>query len=773
MRNGAEASTPPIPADKNDERGGGGKIRREFDRRPLLPYARVPDKKDENDGGGWWQSASRLFSFFSKRPSIISDDNDSQQQPHDSTGSAEATENGSGEGHATIHDIQNTRPKEDGQSPLADEVSNCVDTQGEDTSRRPFDSIGISEIEHMFEGKTLSRDEFSRLKEILQSRITIESDAEGPGERDLDATKGEDAVVASLRQETLKQPADKTEVFLNRVLGESSTPFPKSTSDDLVGASPIDIAKAYMGRRTSEFGVSSKSVVFQEKTTPSSARGGLPKSPGLSPRPKSSIGWPGSMGQQSYYNLTPQTERGRVGIHSSLRTPYSRPVHSSTISKLERGGDRSHNIPSTNMKHLQTPVYGGQVARTSYSSFTDSFGSVGPVRRSRRKFRLTTTPSKGTESSRSAAPPSWSEGLYARKNFLPMVKQNLDPGTSSGSSSKFQPEDMMAPSGICVSTVHPPVQPQPTDMDRILLEHFDRTIATPEKKSAELKLATSWRKLSSPDSTTSKGKAADSLLVENSVFQLSGHVIGQNFIGPEKEVRGASLQNDLLELKKTDEGTNSVNTSSLGTRLLSRESSPGNIALTFDTNLSKGSKRNPEFGVSRDEAPMRQESSQNERNIYLPQQKEAIRGQTFPRLSDNNYSYKAPNIPKKPSAHTFGNKPDLPDISITKSNLSCKASVDNGYTFTFPVPSSSGTPFEPPTPSILPSFSATALPMPSNNYTLDGELSYSFGSKTSREALVFSFTSTPSSDCSMPKFTFGSGEGRISFSSVNENAVCS
>lgn len=105
-------------------------------------------------------------------------------------------------------------------------------------------------------------------------------------------------------------------------------------SEDLVGASPIDIAKAYMGARTSELGVRSKSVFFQEKTTPTSVRGASSKSSVLSPRPKSSVCWPGSMVQQTHYHLTPQTERGRVGSHSSLRTPYSRPVHSSTTSKV-------------------------------------------------------------------------------------------------------------------------------------------------------------------------------------------------------------------------------------------------------------------------------------------------------------------------------------------------------------------------------------------------------------------------------------------------------
>lgn len=783
---GEEQSTPfpSLPKQKDDERGGGGKIRRQFDRKPLLPYARVQQKQDKDrdqggGGGGWWNTASRLFSFLSRRSSI----SDDAQQPHASTGSEEVPQNASGEGHAPFYDIQTTRETKDGQGPSVAKVPNSVDMHGGETSQRPFDSNGISEIEHMFEGKTLSRDEFSRIKAILQSRMTVESDAEEFGKRDLNETKGTDAVVASLSQETPKEPGDEMEeVFLNRLIGESSDPIPNLTSEDLVGASPIDIAKAYMGARTSELGVRSKSVVFQEKTTPTSVRGASSKLSVLSPRPKSSVCWPGSMVQQTHYHLTPQTERGRVGS-SSLRTPYSRPVHSSTTSKWEHSGDRSHSILTTNMKHLQTPVYGGQVTRMTNSSFTDGFGSVGPVRRSRRKFRGTATPAKGMHSSPSAIAPSWSESLYARKNFLPMVKQNLEPGTSSASSSKFQPEDVMAPSGISVSTVHPPVQLQSTDTDRRILDHFDRTIATPEKKSAELKLATSWRKLSSSESNTSKGKApVNNLPVESSDFQLSG-VHGQNVIGQENQVIDISFQNDLAELKKTDEATTSVITRSLGTNVLSSEISHGHVALQFDRNHSNESKTNTEFGVNRDEVSIRhEESSQNENINQLSQQSEAG-GQVFPLFADTNSSYKAPNVPKKLSAHTFGNKPPLANISITKSNPSYKASSDNGFGFTFPVSASTGPLFEPPpTPSILPSFSTIGLPrpqehksVPSNNCNLKGGLSYSFGSRTARERLVFSFpsTSTFPSDSSTPRFTFGSDKGRISFRAVSEDAVCS
>lgn len=60
--------------------------------------------------------------------------------------------------------------------------------------------------------------------------MTVESDAEKFAKRDLSETKGTDAVVASLSQETPKEPGDEMEeVFLNRVIGESSDPIPDLT----------------------------------------------------------------------------------------------------------------------------------------------------------------------------------------------------------------------------------------------------------------------------------------------------------------------------------------------------------------------------------------------------------------------------------------------------------------------------------------------------------------------------------------------------------------
>ncbi|KAJ6922107.1 hypothetical protein NC652_015921 [Populus alba x Populus x berolinensis] len=71
---------------------------------------------------------------------------------------------------------------------------------------------------------------------------------------------------------------------------------------DDVGASPIDIARAYM-----------------------------PSSP--SPSPKSSTCWPGATVQYQRGFMTPQSQRERFGPHIFPRTPYSRTSYSKSMSQ--------------------------------------------------------------------------------------------------------------------------------------------------------------------------------------------------------------------------------------------------------------------------------------------------------------------------------------------------------------------------------------------------------------------------------------------------------
>lgn len=103
---------------------------------------------------------------------------------------------------------------------------------------------------------------------------------------------------------------------------------------DDVGTSPIDIAKAFMGARTSALNTASRSVLLKDERVPPYCDGlasssSIPSTPMRSP-----ICWPGAMIQEVPGYLTPQTQRGRISLHNLPRTPYNRAPYSRSISKV-------------------------------------------------------------------------------------------------------------------------------------------------------------------------------------------------------------------------------------------------------------------------------------------------------------------------------------------------------------------------------------------------------------------------------------------------------
>lgn len=85
---------------------------------------------------------------------------------------------------------------------------------------------------------------------------------------------------------------------------------------DEVGASPIDIARAYMGSRRLEKGYDSCSLVSKGEQVPQNR---FHPPPSL----KSSTCWPAAMLQDQHSHITPQSQRG-YGLVEFPRTPYSR-----------------------------------------------------------------------------------------------------------------------------------------------------------------------------------------------------------------------------------------------------------------------------------------------------------------------------------------------------------------------------------------------------------------------------------------------------------------
>lgn len=103
---------------------------------------------------------------------------------------------------------------------------------------------------------------------------------------------------------------------------------------DEIGASPIEIARAYMGSRASEIGMSSKSMTLKDENSFLQVANFTLKPAIPSPCSKQSACWPGVMVKDERDYLTPQSQRGRSGLHSFPRTPYSRTIFSKSKSKV-------------------------------------------------------------------------------------------------------------------------------------------------------------------------------------------------------------------------------------------------------------------------------------------------------------------------------------------------------------------------------------------------------------------------------------------------------
>ena len=94
---------------------------------------------------------------------------------------------------------------------------------------------------------------------------------------------------------------------------------------EVVGASPVDIARAYMGSRVLEIDTDSKRIISKDETFLLQNDGfASPLIPALSS--KSSVCWPGAMVHDQHDYSTPRSSR--YGLHHFQRTPYSRTIYS-------------------------------------------------------------------------------------------------------------------------------------------------------------------------------------------------------------------------------------------------------------------------------------------------------------------------------------------------------------------------------------------------------------------------------------------------------------
>lgn len=428
--------------------GAGGKYRKPpiSRKRPSTPYDRPSLTTGNNksaepqDGGGSWLSklvvnpARRLIvggattiltSLFSKSDSSSADEYEDDPPGDRDDQDIDATENAKSDDKHTLElgVSSNEMDKLKGSS-----EHNILQ---QDESKNSPSNHGLAKIENILKGKQFSRDERNRLMEILNSRLVDVSNAE-------EVKKTPEVI-------SLSHGKAKVDVV------ETPMPHLQSNMQDEVVASPIDIARAYMGNRTSEkLGFNTYTIKSKDERE-SQTHDLIPSKPhNITPSSKSPTCWPGVMVQEQRGYLTPQIQRTRYGLHGFPRTPYSRTIYSSTKPKMNQlqGDNQPSNVSVTPFQHLRTPIF------SQMKSSGDVYGSVGPIRRVRNKFPFEPQ----------------SERRNASRSFVPVFQKNPEASGSSGTS------------GASSETV------------RKIMEQLDRHKPTPKEKADELKLATEWKR---------------------------------------------------------------------------------------------------------------------------------------------------------------------------------------------------------------------------------------------------------------------------------------
>ncbi|XP_073155684.1 uncharacterized protein [Henckelia pumila] len=590
-------------------------------------------------------------------------------------------------------------------------------------------------IEELIKGNTFSRDEISHLVAILNSRVYIE--LEEQSRRDARGDSEQEGWI----HEIPRTPAGDIQRVIDR---DTLGTFPEKSDVPLgVGASPIDIARAYMAGRTLEQDHGLNSCMSKgEKAEPSNKFAQQPPVP--SPLHKPSICWPGAVLNDHHGYQTPQSQRSRYGLRDFPRTPYARTISSRSTAKL----NSSSRFVDTATPFQQSPtsIY-GQVRSTVDS--VDVYGPVGPIRRIRNKFASDVRPRESMILSSPKDVPSEKLNSNFFSGFLPPTKKNLEPGETSGISKSLTDANASGFSNKDVQNANSFRSPA----IKKILEHLDRNKPTLKEKEAEIKLVTDWRKFPSD---------AGDIIHEDNISSLhSGDLASLKNVG----------LSDLNSHVETNKSTNSSNYfgkfhdegMDMATKDAVNVNPKAPSTIFSDSGMVPGTNAVSSLGFGPSSGPVVNNSNENafvttshgqEKNVFFPPT----------RLSNGPDLKASTNSAASGLSKNHGNKPSLPSISISKPEIRAFNS-DNGPGFTFPVCTAAGVLSEPPiTPSILPS--ASIIPQPT----------YSFGASKSNPNLVFSFPSTSNAsinDGSDLKFSFGSDKKtRLSFSSFDADAIC-
>ncbi|CAH8285700.1 unnamed protein product [Eruca vesicaria subsp. sativa] len=744
MATGGDATFSAAAAATNEAaRGTGGKLRRQTARRhSTTPYSRPPQSQAQRRP---WISrivdpayriissgATRILPYFfsSAAASALTPPEDEEDQHQDELRD-EPEENGPSSLTPTLSKPKFASIEEGGTSSAAKVNGSNFSINAQAKSNSALnDVVAISELERLMEGKTFSQAETDRLIEIINSRAIDLPNVMRDERVEIPLREGAKKNVSFLdkRKEPVGARDASSELWATPTpLAKPITPDEGKQVRDEAGLSPAELAKAYMGGQTS----SSSPQGFVARNEKNSLDRGMviANSSGASPSSKPSACWPGVKFNDQSGFATPQSQRENFGIHSFPRTPYPRSILSGSKSKLMQLQDNS----SKRLSALQSP---SQSVQTRYGQLKLSKGKdsgvFGPSRRSRQSVTM--------------SPYS----RPSRSHFENSANKSYEAGESSNLSMP-QTTAYGMHTGLEVGT--PTVPRHSSQIARTILDHLERTQPTPKDKSAELKLATSWRYPESSKTAEPSSSNINNVKKDNSSAKLTEDI--PNIIShvPSSSVAKVSEVTTQNAMAKTTSASNGIfSGSSSGT--------------TFQYELGKP--KDSLFGSTHEKDGAKAVSSS---------------------LGDE-----PANLPKPPS-HSLGttnSKRLLSSISVAKPNQRWAFPSGPNASFTFPVSSSDGaTSSEPPTPSIMPFTTSTAAPSGGVGITShsddearkDDEVPhFSFGGSRrggDKSPLVFDFPFVSEEEVMNEddeklgiKYTFGSKKPeRISFSVAESDGV--
>ncbi|XP_059287877.1 nuclear pore complex protein NUP1 isoform X1 [Lycium ferocissimum] len=778
----------PTPTHYSGDRGAGGKFRKPPARKPpSTPYDR-PQTLNRSGSGrvGWLSklvdpayriisgSANRILPAFisnaiagtpppledEEDPATIQDvgNDDKCTSSYVLSRSAEGKKEDPSMGKLNViseeEKLEGEKPKNSRSTEGKEEDPSMVKSNGiseaekleEEKPKNSSDSGEISRIERLMQGKSFSRDEIMRLTEILNSRVI--DDQEKKASRTAEGDIGR----FDLTHETPRRPNDRKQDETDFAMPGTSTPLPQTNVRDEVGASPIDIARAYMGSRRLSKGNDSYGFVSKGEEAPPQNRFHPP------PTPKSSTCWPAAMVQDPHGHFTPQNQRGH--IVDFPRTPYSRTL-------LPKSRDRQTQSQAGSMwldpsakpfQQSQSSIYSQEKTRTDLP--LPSYGSAGPIRRIRNKFGSESRPRRSIFlNSPNASSPS--EKVGASKLFLPPAGKNLEVGQTSGVEKSQSVDHRVGRSEEATPHIS-----SSNETVRKILEQLDRHKPTPAEKETELKLASEWKKYPRNEisDSTPNGKMKSSHLGEFGMRM-------NNSLAANQSSKGGDIGtvNCVVSQEQTPREADTATDASAKAASIASVFGTATKADTVPSFTSKRADSQVKSFFSGSQTPsLRKDSIGTDDG---QKDKGATPRWPFHNQSNGQNAATLSNstgfeLPRSAPGQASGAKPNLASISVNKPN-------PNGFGFTFPIPASSGALSEPPTPSIMPSSTTSVLSQPVDASTAPV---YSFGTGKSAERLVFSFPSTSNAsvpvDASDLKFSFGTDRtSRLSFGAVGK-ATC-